>query len=199
MIAMWAMIFPGAGLANSGCRLYDPAPSLWSWGSSSVGRAPRSQCGGRGFDPLLLHQFKIQVCPESSISPRQCGLFCGRHVRCGPSTSLMIIFARKGRFLNSITYANSRRTSPAGRYGAQGRAARHDATKTRAMGRPRRASAGSQRARHHACARCIRWSPAMTETRFMVISHWDNGSGGCIDAIGDRSGRNENRNKNAKL
>ena len=32
-------------------------PSLiLSWGSSSAGRAPRSQCGGRGFDPLLLHQ-----------------------------------------------------------------------------------------------------------------------------------------------
>ena len=27
-----------------------------AWGGSSVGRAPRSQCGGRGFDPLPLHQ-----------------------------------------------------------------------------------------------------------------------------------------------
>src|ERR1700730_10326005 len=28
-----------------------------SWGSSSAGRAPRSQRGGRGFESLLLHQF----------------------------------------------------------------------------------------------------------------------------------------------
>ena len=26
------------------------------WGGSSVGRASRSQCEGRGFDPLPLHQ-----------------------------------------------------------------------------------------------------------------------------------------------
>ena len=26
-----------------------------NWGRSSFGRAPRSQCGGRGFDPLRLH------------------------------------------------------------------------------------------------------------------------------------------------
>ena len=29
------------------------------WGSSSAGRAPRSQCGGRGFDPLSVHHFKM--------------------------------------------------------------------------------------------------------------------------------------------
>src|SRR6185436_10693520 len=28
---------------------------LLAWGSSSVGRAPRSQCGGQEFDPPLLH------------------------------------------------------------------------------------------------------------------------------------------------
>ena len=30
-----------------------------SWGGSSVGRASRSQCEGRGFDPLPLHQFLL--------------------------------------------------------------------------------------------------------------------------------------------
>src|SRR5580658_6975334 len=30
-------------------------------GSSSVGRASRSQCEGRGFDPLLLHQSKPRI------------------------------------------------------------------------------------------------------------------------------------------
>ena len=32
-------------------------PALKLGASSSAGRAPRSQCGGRGFDPLLVHQF----------------------------------------------------------------------------------------------------------------------------------------------
>jgi chorismate mutase-like protein len=31
--------------------------ALMMWGGSSVGRASRSQCEGRGFDPLPLHQF----------------------------------------------------------------------------------------------------------------------------------------------
>src|ERR1700680_4411136 len=35
-------------------RLYN---TPLSWGSSSAGRAPRSQRGGRGFESLLLHQF----------------------------------------------------------------------------------------------------------------------------------------------
>src|SRR6476661_830425 len=34
------------------------------WGRSSAGRAPRSQCGGRGFDPLRLHQM-----PDADASP----------------------------------------------------------------------------------------------------------------------------------
>ena len=32
-----------------------------SWGGSSVGRASRSQCEGRGFDPLPLHQFFLAL------------------------------------------------------------------------------------------------------------------------------------------
>src|SRR6185437_794317 len=32
---------------------------LKTWGGSSAGRALRSQCRGRGFDPLPLHQFPI--------------------------------------------------------------------------------------------------------------------------------------------
>ena len=34
----------------------NPSLSAIVWGSSSVGRAPGSQSGGRGFDPHLLHQ-----------------------------------------------------------------------------------------------------------------------------------------------
>ena len=33
---------------------------VFEWGSSSVGRAPGSQSGGRGFDPHLLHHFFSQ-------------------------------------------------------------------------------------------------------------------------------------------
>ena len=36
-------------------RAPDQAKIRGSWGRSSAGRAPRSQCGGRGFDPLRLH------------------------------------------------------------------------------------------------------------------------------------------------
>jgi hypothetical protein len=42
-------------LAAPAPPLYNPAPR--SWGGSSAGRASRSQCEGRGFDPLPLHQF----------------------------------------------------------------------------------------------------------------------------------------------
>jgi hypothetical protein len=35
-------------------------PSGALWGRSSAGRAPRSQCGGQGFDPPRLH-FKLNV------------------------------------------------------------------------------------------------------------------------------------------
>ena len=44
-----------------------PRPHVW--GSSSAGRAPRSQCGGRGFDPLLLHQSKQVVSPFRPVAP----------------------------------------------------------------------------------------------------------------------------------
>src|SRR4051794_29620074 len=37
------------------------------WGSSSAGRAPRSQCGGQGFDPPLLHSKSGP--PEKSGGP----------------------------------------------------------------------------------------------------------------------------------
>src|SRR5882672_1857552 len=50
-------------IAASGTILYNPAPSE-KWGSSSAGRAPRSQCGGRGFDPLLLHHFHGYIVPR---------------------------------------------------------------------------------------------------------------------------------------
>ena len=40
------------------------------WGGSSAGRASRSQCEGRGFDPLPLHHFSLSICgccPRSSV------------------------------------------------------------------------------------------------------------------------------------
>ena len=47
------------------------------WGRSSAGRAPRSQCGGRGFDPLRLHQM-----PDADASPSALSFAGGRvHAR----------------------------------------------------------------------------------------------------------------------
>ena len=46
--------FPGARIDNAGGNRRECFPAR-RWGSSSVGRAPRSQRGGRGFNPLLLH------------------------------------------------------------------------------------------------------------------------------------------------
>jgi len=51
------------------------------WGGSSVGRASRSQCEGRGFDPLPLHQFislvfnalEIFCFSVSALIRRKCG------------------------------------------------------------------------------------------------------------------------------
>jgi hypothetical protein len=37
------------------------------WGGSSAGRASRSQCEGRGFDPLPLHHLPFQGRPRESI------------------------------------------------------------------------------------------------------------------------------------
>ena len=54
-----------------------PAPPIKSWGRSSAGRAPRSQCGGRGFDPPRLHHFKILRPPRNSCSPPKAGFFTG--------------------------------------------------------------------------------------------------------------------------
>src|SRR3954470_13228732 len=44
--------------------VYAPGPTRYnfrSWGRSSAGRAPRSQCGGREFDPHRLHQSLIKA------------------------------------------------------------------------------------------------------------------------------------------
>src|SRR3984957_19132727 len=55
----WA--YPSPGRASPRAILWHPGPLLLIFralfrGSSSVGRASRSQCEGRGIDPLLLHQ-----------------------------------------------------------------------------------------------------------------------------------------------
>jgi hypothetical protein len=41
-----------------------------AWGGSSAGRASRSQCEGRGFDPLPLHHFSVPSCtrPLAGVS-----------------------------------------------------------------------------------------------------------------------------------
>jgi hypothetical protein len=44
---------PASAIAAPRRRRYN---TRLSWGSSSAGRAPRSQRGGRGFESLLLHQ-----------------------------------------------------------------------------------------------------------------------------------------------
>jgi hypothetical protein len=52
-------------LSSFGCRNRDfcggalknrCATLIWQWGGSSAGRASRSQCEGREFDPPPLHQ-----------------------------------------------------------------------------------------------------------------------------------------------
>src|SRR5207244_13273866 len=49
-----------AGIANETVAAADPdgpfAIITYLWGRSSAGRASRSQCEGRGFDPLRLHK-----------------------------------------------------------------------------------------------------------------------------------------------
>ena len=63
--------FPGTLIGRRGEKLYrfPRIDSSWAnrrecfparrWGSSSAGRAPRSQRGGRGFNPLLLHHLSF--------------------------------------------------------------------------------------------------------------------------------------------
>jgi hypothetical protein len=51
-----------------------------TWGGSSAGRALRSQCRGRGFDPLPLHHFIIPSSPKQAGKPiknKGSGLFYG--------------------------------------------------------------------------------------------------------------------------
>ena len=57
-----------ARVAASGVG-HGPAPSELGWGSSSVGRAPGSQSGGRGFDPHLLHHFSLLFAQGTKASP----------------------------------------------------------------------------------------------------------------------------------
>ena len=37
------------------------------WARSSAGRAPRSQCGGREFDPLRVHHKRAKRTPQESL------------------------------------------------------------------------------------------------------------------------------------
>src|SRR6185312_14159278 len=76
------MIVPPAlhrspGLALRGAILWHRPPLLLIFrallgGSSSVGRASRSQCEGRGFDPLLLHHIRGRSpwAPAAGSAPR---------------------------------------------------------------------------------------------------------------------------------
>ena len=50
--------FRGCGIDSSGGNRRECFPAR-RWGSSSAGRAPRSQRGGRGFNPLLLHHLSF--------------------------------------------------------------------------------------------------------------------------------------------
>src|SRR6266571_3363125 len=54
-----SMYFPGCAARNSIIADYDARIARLAWGGSSVGRASRSQCEGRGFDSLPLHHFPL--------------------------------------------------------------------------------------------------------------------------------------------
>ena len=68
---------------------------LPAWGGSSAGRAPRSQCGGREFDPPPLH--------NKSLFHAACGPFLFPHPRMNPNQDLHFFGAvRIGQ--NSISH-----------------------------------------------------------------------------------------------
>ena len=56
----------------------------WRWGSSSAGRAPPSQGGGRGFKSLLLHQIfqgvTVMSCSPLFFTPHHSSHGKGNHV-----------------------------------------------------------------------------------------------------------------------
>src|SRR5438034_5138669 len=63
------------------------------WGRSSAGRAPRSQCGGRGFDPLRLHQIPKAdaLCRPLLLLDRVSTLGTVRTANGPPSASLSLV------------------------------------------------------------------------------------------------------------
>jgi hypothetical protein len=62
------------GIMRAPCRTR-PA-QFYAWGGSSAGRALRSQCRGRGFDPLPLHQIHFPQYPIAPLKPRSDAVFC---------------------------------------------------------------------------------------------------------------------------
>src|SRR5688572_22281024 len=70
----------GRGAAVEGSVRYNARPQ--GWGSSSDGRAPRSQRGGRGFDSLLLHH----PCSLRSLGWWRRGLLAGSLAALGRET-----------------------------------------------------------------------------------------------------------------
>ena len=94
----WRSVGVGRGIGPtaraSGIRSHKPAdhctippeshrgvPPRQQWGRSSVGRASRSQCEGRGFDSHRLHQFPypptIRIRPEWSVLRSSSANACG--------------------------------------------------------------------------------------------------------------------------
>src|SRR5579859_7027449 len=72
------------GLAHSPVGCYH---LQLAWGGSSAGRASRSQCEGREFDPPPLHQIQVWLSPVKagkSLSHKASGLF---YVQVRPATS----------------------------------------------------------------------------------------------------------------
>src|SRR3982751_763386 len=55
--------------------LFDIKYANNQWGRSSAGRASRSQCEGREFDPPRLHQLTVPPSPKASPKPPSSGLF----------------------------------------------------------------------------------------------------------------------------
>ena len=100
------------------------------WGGSSAGRAPRSQCGGRGFDPLPLHQsplswliMDVQPRPRSSSKSLKSSIFTlaaghlkspGRRLTRGLSGVSVGGFAGPGTPIMSLTHSAVLRRPAAG-------------------------------------------------------------------------------------
>src|ERR1700761_3688651 len=86
-IGCWLERLRSNAVLCSGTVIFRRARIGKSWGGSSAGRASRSQCEGREFDPHPLHQIQVWLSPAKagkSLSHKASGLF---YVQVRPATS----------------------------------------------------------------------------------------------------------------